>query len=150
MKKTLIIIGILIVVGAIAALLVYKYVYNKPHPDYVTAEPEAKVKAKRLYTDFSKNPEIANERYGGKIIQIEGNITRVDLVDSLVVLVYVYGDDEMFEEGIRVTMLPAFHQEARKLSKLRPVKVKGLCTGYNGSDVIIEKGSLVAVNETQQ
>lgn len=149
MKKTLIIIGILIVVGAVAALLVYKYVYNKPHPDYVTAEPEAKVKAKRLYTDFSKNPEIANERYGGKVVQIEGNLTRVDMVDTLVVLVYVYGDDDMFEEGIRVTMLPQFHNEAKKLSKMRPVKVKGLCTGYNGTDVILEKGVLVAENKPQ-
>jgi hypothetical protein len=40
-------------------------------------------------------------------------------------------------------MLPQFHQAAKGIDPFKPVKIKGLCTGYNGIDVIVENGSIV-------
>jgi hypothetical protein len=145
MKTWLKIIIGLIVVGIVAAVVVYNYV-NRGQPDYAKAEPELTVKAKRLYTDFKMNPELATEKYcgtDGKVIQIEGSISKVEMNDSTIVLVYAYEEGMFGDEGIRVTMLPQFNKQAKQLSSIRKLVVKGLCTGYNDTDVIILHGSIV-------
>ena len=132
----------LAVIGIIAAAVVCNYI-NKEHPDYASSEPELFIKPKRLYTDYTKNLEMANEKYTGKIIQLEGNISKVELADSLVILTYVYQEGDFGDEGIRVTLLQEFNKEAIHLSPFKSLKVKGLCTGYNDTDVIFEKGSII-------
>jgi len=140
--KIALVLALIVIVAGI-----YMYCeFNRGPIDYAKAEPELVVKAKRLYTDFAQNQQLANEKYvgsEGKMIQIEGNISKVELVDSLVVLVYVYEYGDFGDEGIRVTMLPEFNSKAKTLSSIREVKLKGLCTGYNETDVIIEKASLL-------
>lgn len=131
------------IIGVAAGLYVYKYVYNKPHINYEEAEPAIILKAKRLYTDYTANAQFADEKFLGKVVEIEGVISNVEVVDSLVIVVFAYKAGDYGDEGIRVTMLPAYHEEARKLSFLKPAKLKGHCTGYNGTDVIIESGSIV-------
>ena len=64
-------------------------------------------------------------------------------MDTLVIVVFAYKVGDFGDEGIRVTMLPDYNDEAKTLSTLKPVKLKGHCTGYNGTDVIIESGSIV-------
>lgn len=145
MKKWIIILISLIVIGGVGAIFVWNYV-NKGQPDFADMEPEYSVKAKRLYSDFTKNTELATEKYvgtQGKMIQIEGPISKVELDDTVAVLVYAYEEGMFGDEGIRVTMLPQFTEQAKKLSKLKPIKVKGLCTGFNDPDVILIHGSLV-------
>lgn len=148
MKKTtwkwiLIGFGILLVLGIAGYFAVDRLVLNKPHKDYVKAEPAIILKAKRLYTDYYTNKQIADSLFLDKVVEIEGTISNVELVDSLVIVVFAYRAGDFGDEGIRVTMLPEFHEEAKKLSFLKPVKLKGQCTGYNGTDVIIENGSIV-------
>ena len=147
MKKVLIILVALVVIGAIAAFLVYKYVYNKPHPDYETAKVDLSIEAKRLWTDYSMNKDIADERYTGKIIQLDGRIMRVEEVDDLVVVVFAYRKGDFGDEGIRVTMLPDYNQAAKGIDPFKIVNIKGLCTGYNGTDVILENGSIVGTQQ---
>lgn len=146
MKKWIIIIGSIVIIGIIGGFLVWNFYINKGQPDFAALEPEYKVKAKRLYNDFKENPELANEKYvgpQGKMIQIEGPISKVEMADSLAVLVYAYEEGDFGDQGIRVTLLPQFTEQAKQLSKLKPIKVKGLCTGYNDTDVILIHGSIV-------
>jgi hypothetical protein len=147
MKKILIIIAALIIIGGAAAWYVYTYVYNKPHPDYETAEPAISLRAKRLFTDYSNNPEDADQKFLDQVVEIEGILSEVQIVDSLVIVVFAYKFGDFGDEGIRVTMLPEYNAEAKTLSTLKPVKLKGHCTGYNGTDVIIESGSIVEEEE---
>jgi uncharacterized protein (DUF1330 family) len=143
MKKLLIIALILIIVGVAAAFLVYKYVYNKPHPDYVKEQADMRVRAKRLYTDYTANAEAANERYTGKILEIEGQITRIENAEDMIVVVYAFKAGDFGDEGIRITMLPEYKEAARTINPFKSVVIKGYCTGYNGTDIILEKGSMV-------
>ena len=131
------------IIGIVAALAVNKFVINKPHKDYEAARTDLVVRAKRLYTDYTANPEIANGKFLDKVLEIEGSISWVEQVDSLVILVYVFEEGDFGDQGIRITMLPEYNQESKTLSSLKPVKVKGVCRGFNDTDVIIEKGSLV-------
>jgi len=143
MKKIALIALVLLVLLGAAAFIVYKYVYNKPHPDYVKEKADLSIAAKRLWTDYSMNKEIADPKYTGKVIEVEGSIMRVETVDNLVIVVFAFRKGDFGDEGIRVTMLPAFHQAAKGINPFKNVKIKGLCTGYNGTDVIMENGSIV-------
>jgi uncharacterized protein YxeA len=143
MKKNLLLILIVLVVIVGAGFLVYKYVYNKPHPDYVKEEAALTVRGKRLWTDYMMNQEIADKNYTGKVLEIEGTIMRVEEAEDMVIVVFAYRNGDFGDEGIRVSMLPPFHQAAKGINPFKPVKIKGLCTGYNGVDVIVENGSIV-------
>ena len=147
MKKFLFIAVILLVLGAIAAFLVYKYVYNKPHPDYETRKPDLQIEAKRLWTDYSLNKDIADKKYTGKVLQIEGIIMRLEKAEDLVIVVFAYRKGDFGDEGIRVTMLPQFNQAAYAIDPFKPVRIKGLCTGYNGTDVILQEGSIIGTQQ---
>lgn len=146
-NKLLIIIAALIIIGGAAAWIVYSYVYNKPHPDYEELDPAISVRAKRLFTDYSNNAEVADQKFLDQVVEIEGVISEVELVDTLAIVVFAYKYGDFGDEGIRVTMLPSYNDEAKRLSTLKPVKLKGHCTGYNGTDVIIESGSIVREDE---
>ena len=147
MKKILIIALVLLVLGAAAAFLVYKYVYNKPHPNYETKKADLIIDAKRLWTDYSMNKDIADKKYTGKVLQIEGIIMRLEEVDSMVIVVFAYRKGDFGDEGIRVTMLPQFNQAAKGIDPFKQVKINGLCTGYNGTDVILEDGSIIGTQQ---
>jgi len=143
MKKLGLIALVLIILGGAAAFLVYKYVYNKPHPDYVEKKADLSIAAKRLWTDYSMNKDIADPKYTGKVIEIKGSIMRVETVEDMVIVVFAYRRGDFGDEGIRVTMLPEYHQAAKGINPFKDVKIKGLCTGYNDQDVIMENGSIV-------
>lgn len=143
MKKIGLIALVLIILAGAASFIVYKYVYNKPHPNYVKEKADLTIAAKRLWVDYSMNKDIADPKYTGKIIEVVGSIMRVESVDNMVIVVFAYKKGDFGDEGIRVTMLPAYHQAAKGINPFKNVKIKGLCTGYNGQDVIMEDGSIV-------
>lgn len=143
MKKIGLIAIVLVILAGAAAFIVYKYVYNKPHPDYVKEKADLTLAAKRLWTDYSMNKAIADPKYTGKIIEIKGSIMRVETVKNLVIVVFAYKKGEFGDEGIRVTMLPDYNQAAKGINPFKDVRIKGLCTGYNGQDVIMENGSII-------
>jgi hypothetical protein len=147
MKKILLILVVLLVLGGIAAYVGYKYFYNKPHPDYVAKEADVKIDAKRLWVDYTMNKDIADPKYTGKVLEIEGGIMRVEESGNLVIVVFAYKRGDFGDEGIRVTMLPEYASAAKGINPFKEVKIKGLCTGYNGTDIIMESGSIVGAQK---
>jgi hypothetical protein len=139
MKKLLKIAGVLAVLGVLALAYIWFFVYNKPHLDYAKATPELIVSAKECFQSFTGG----NTEATGKIIQLTGTPSYVEEQDSLVIVVFVFNEGMFGDEGIRCTMLPQFHQAALNMKLTRPVEIKGLCTGYNGTDVILEHCSFV-------
>ena len=147
MKKIgLIILAVLIVAGA-AAFVIYKYIYNKPKtesvPEIVTKKADLQLAAKRLWTDYSMNKEIADPKYTGKVIEIKGSIMRVETVENNVIVVFAYKKGEKGDEGIRVTMLPAYSQASKGINPFKDVRIKGLCNGYIENNVVMVDGSIV-------
>ena len=134
----------LFVLGLVAGFMVYKFVYNKKHPDYETIEPAYTMNAPDLYRAFKSNKETAAAKYNGKVIALTGKLSKVESADSLVTAVFVFNQGDFGDEGIRCTMLQKFNLEAGKLQADGEVKVKGYCTGYNETDVILEKCSIIA------
>jgi len=81
------------------------------------------------------------------MIQIDGKINRIEVNDSSVVLVYVYKEDVVGDKGIKVFMHQKFEEPAKRLSKIRDIKVKGLCKGYDDSYVVLKYGSIIEVSD---
>ena len=133
----------LIIIGIISLLLVYKFVYNKQHPDYENIEPAFTVTAQELYLEYKANKETSAVKYNGKMIALTGKLSKVETADSLVTAVFVFTQGDFGDEGIRCTVLKKFNDAADKLQPDGEVKLKGYCTGYNETDVILEKCSII-------
>jgi len=143
MKTRIKIILGLIVIGIIAALLVYFYVYNKPHTDYEKAETDYRMSAIELYNEYANNKAIGDSLYTGRVIEIAGPLSGMETIGTMVVAVFVFSDGIFGEEGIRCTMLPKFHEMIKLKGDGDEVKIKGYCTGYNETDVILEHCSII-------
>lgn len=142
MKKFFRIIGVLAVIGMLTAILLYIFVYNKPHPDYAKVKPRYTLTAEELFRSYQTDDSAAME-YTGAVVQISGQVARIDRIDSLVIAVMVFEEGLFGEEGIRCTMLPGYHQQTEAIAPDQQVTIKGLCTGYNDTDVILEKCSII-------
>jgi hypothetical protein len=147
MKKIgLIVLAVVVLAGA-AAFVIYKYAHKKPPaevvPEIVNKKADLSIAAKRLWTDYSMNKDIADPKYTGKVIEVKGSIMRVESIENTVIVVFAFKKGESHDEGIRVTMLPAFQQAAKGINPFKDVRIKGLCKGYTDGNVIMEEGSIV-------
>jgi len=127
----------------IGGFLVYKYVYNKPHPDYENISASIQIKAEKVFNDFLNDKVSSDELYTGQMIEISGKLAKVEQVDSLVIAVFVYSEGMFGDEGVRCTMLPSYSMDVIKLTLPEDIIIKGLCVGYNDTDVIFENASLI-------
>lgn len=142
-KKWIFYLVSLAIIGIIAAVLVYFFVYNKQQPDYSKAKPDFTLNGIELFKEFKDNPVLAGEKYNGKVLAIEGSLNSVEKTDSLTIAVFAMEEGMFGDEGIRFAFIPSF---ADKISSTPPetmVTIKGYCTGFNDTDVIMEHCSLV-------
>ncbi len=141
MKKWHIVLLVLVLTGIAATAALYILVYNKPHPDYEKAKPEWVTSAEALYFSFIDDEMAANEKYTGKVVVLDGQVAQVEQVEDLVIVLFIFEEGFFGGEGVRCTMLEGHHARALELLPGDNAKIKGLCTGFTGSDVILEHGS---------
>ena len=135
--------GGLALLGLLAALYVWFFVYNKPHRDYEKADPDHIMAAHELFNQYRHDKALADSLYTGMVLQLNGQIDKVESDDSLVIAVFIYDQGMFGDEGIRFVMLPNHYKGLAKYGKGDEIVIKGYCTGYNDTDVIIEKSSIV-------
>ena len=143
MRKWTLIIASLLLIGSIGGILGYKFVYNKPHRDYEKASPDFEMRTNDLFSMYQSTRADAESTYNGMVIQLTGKIYAVETIDSMTIVVFAIQEGMFGDEGIRCTMLPAYNDEASRLNAGQNVKLKGYCTGYNDTDVILEKCSIL-------
>jgi hypothetical protein len=143
MRTWLKILIVLFVVGLISAFLVYKYVYNKPHPDFESMSPDYSLSAQELYSNFTSDKTTSETKYNGKVIEISGALSKVETTDSLVIAVFALNQGVFGDEGVRCSMLKKYHDETKLIAPGTQVKIKGYCTGFNDTDVIVEQCGII-------
>jgi hypothetical protein len=129
-------------VGIIAAFLLYHFLYNKPHPDYTNMESAYSVTAGELYKAYISDKTEAGKKFNGKVIAVAGKLSKVEASDSVTVCVFVFNQGMFGDEGVRCTMSAGFSEQARKFQPDGEVRLKGYCTGFNDTDVILDKCSI--------
>jgi hypothetical protein len=140
-KKIKIILGalIVIVIGVISVLL---YI-NKPHPSYEKLDAEFTVTPKAIYDEFKSNVKTSGLKYNGKMIEINGMISKVEASDTLVTVVFAFTQGLFGDEGVRCAMLSKFNKSTKEYKQGDNIDLKGMCQGFNDTDVIFEKCSLI-------
>jgi hypothetical protein len=131
----------LAVLGVCASVLVYFFVYNKPHPDYENLKPDFVINAEDLYKSFMIDKTGSEKIYNGKVLQVDGKVSKTEVNDSLAVAVFVFDQGPFGDAGIRCSFPLKFRDEVKKLVPDGSVRIKGYCTGYNDTDVILEECS---------
>ena len=129
-------------VGIIAAFIVYHYVYNKPHPDYANMDAAYSLPAAELYKAYTSDKNEAGKKYNGKVIAVSGKLSKVETKDSTTTCIFVFNQGMFGDEGVRCTMSRNFSGQAKKFQPDGEVKFKGFCTGFNDTDVILDKCSI--------
>ncbi len=136
--KNLISLVTLMIVLAIGFSYVYFFVYNKSHPDYANQKPDFELKAENLYNDFANNSK--GNKYLGKVIKISGTVSEIETTDSTAVI-SLYFEDGMFgKQGIRCSLLSPKYLKKPGSN----VILKGVCSGYNDTDVLLENCSTIS------
>jgi hypothetical protein len=131
------------VVGIIGIGLIYVFIYNKPHPNYEKMVPQFRLTAQELFQSYKTNKPFAEKRYNGQLIEVNGKLGHMESHDSITIAVFIFGQGLFGDEGVRCTMLPKFNEDAKKLIPEGNIKIKGYCTGYNDTDVILEQCSIL-------
>jgi len=133
----------LLALGFITGGLVAYFLYNKPHPDFEKMDAAYTLAAADLYKAFTANKNDAGTKYNGKVIEATGKLSKVEIKDSLTICVFVFEQGMFGDQGVRCTMLAKYREEAGKLQPGTDLKLKGYCTGFNDTDVIFEKCSII-------
>lgn len=143
MRKWYKIIAVFVVLGGIAGVLGYHYVYNKSHMDYEKAEPDFHMTGDGLFDHYTTNKAEAQQTYNGKVLEVAGRVSSVENPDSLTIVVFAMREGMFGDEGIRFSMLQDYSASANELNAGDPVTIKGYCTGYNDTDIILENCSII-------
>jgi hypothetical protein len=143
MKLWVKIILVLILAAIIAIFFIFHYVINKPQPDFEKIKPDYSLNAGAFYNEFKTSKENASRLYNGKVIGLIGKIARVEIEDTLTIAVFVFNQGMFGDEGIRCVMLKKYSEDAKKLKPDGIIRIKGYCTGFNETDVIMEHCSLI-------
>lgn len=146
MKRWMFIVTSILILGILGALLGYKFIYNKPHRNYETASVDYAISCEALFAEFINSRAEAENKYNGKVLEINGILSVVENPDSLSIVVFALQEGIFGDEGIRCTLLSNYRDKTKSLQAGDRVTIKGYCTGYNDTDIILEKCSLIQYN----
>ena len=130
---------IFLIVGLITGSYIYFTIYNMDHPDIENLEPNYKISGMALFSEFEKDASAASLKYNGKILEISGKVHEIERKDSVVIAIYQFKVGEYGYHGIRCVFNKKETEGVESLEDFRSFRIKGHCSGYNGTDVIIEK-----------
>ncbi len=134
----------LLVTGLVAAALVWKFYVNKPHDDIEKATPAYTVSTEEIWSRYNTDRKIADSLYNNQVIEVTGNLSRIDKDDTLVSAIFVMAADSMFgDKTIACQMYKKYNEEAVTLIAGAKVKIKGFCVGYDDTDIKFNKCSIV-------
>jgi len=144
MRKIVKIALVLAGLGLLAAALIWKFYVNKPHDDIEKASPAYSLATEQIWKEFTTDSQKSSSLYNNKVIELTGKVSRVNVGDSLVSVVFDMEVDSMFgNKSISCEMLQKYNNEAEALATGSQVKIKGFCTGYDETDIKLNKCSIV-------
>ena len=145
MKKSKVFFLIVAIVLLVGILYVYRE-YNRTNKVLSEVEAAVKISAPELLASFASNDSLANLKFLGKIVEIDGILKNVETPEDNISIIVVGGKEAM--SSVRCTMDSSYNRQSFSLEKGVAVIIKGICTGYNadellGSDVLLNRCVIV-------
>lgn len=137
MKRTIIIILLLIVIVAVWYGI---KMYKLQTPDIVNKKPDIVITASELLNSFNNDTTSARKQYVDKIIEITGNVKRIDTTGSVVL-----GEEGSASE-VTVGLDRRHLKDYQKLKTGSVAVLQGVCSGYekaSGDDLLASLGATV-------
>lgn len=138
-KKKILLILIVIIAGA--AWYGYRQ-YNRKNIDLANTRPDMEISGANLIDSFEANEKLANEKYLDKIIAVRGRLKEINRDEKGFYTVVIGEENSM--STVRCSMDSAHQQDIPLMKTGNPIRIKGVCTGFNadellGSDVILNR-----------
>ena len=114
------------------------YVYNKPHKDIGSTATDHSISSKKLVAFYIKDEDIANNKFLGKVIEVNGTILLIHHSNATEVVIELEGTQE------RVVICVLSRKQAAEKTRYKKgaiITIKGICIGMlqdvNMKDCII-------------
>ncbi len=140
MKKTIYIVSTFVFLGILATLFIFIKLYNKPHIDVNFSTSDYKVSIEEVTLEFNQDEENANQKYLDKIIQFDGIINHIDILDGNSTL--TLSSDTNPTQTVVCNMAASQNIKIVQLELGQKITVKGICTGYL-MDIMLVKTVIV-------
>jgi len=117
--------------------------YNRKNQDLQNVKADIKISAMNLIHEYEANDSASNQKYLGKVVEVDGNIKEVK-ADEKGFYTVVLGDTSSLS-SVHCSMDSTHQKDAAKLVPRSSTTVRGSCTGFNkdelglGSDVILNR-----------
>lgn len=137
MKPRIRIILTLLVIGVLAAVLIYRYTFRKTELSVASKKADIEIGAGELLKSYETDEAAANTMYLGKIVRVTGMVESVS-EDSIGVSVYLKDPDAI------AGVICSFDKKTNDISWVengKTVAIKGICTGYL-MDVVLNRCSM--------
>jgi hypothetical protein len=136
MKRTIIIVILLVVV--IGAFIGYRMI-KEENPDLGNKKPDITIEAGNLLAAFDKDTASAIREYVNKIIEVTGNVKRIDTTGAVVL------GEEGDPSEVVIGLDRRHMQDHEKLNVGSIAVLQGLCSGYSkgGEDLLASLGTTV-------
>lgn len=119
--------------------------YNRANKDLSKAKADVKISATDMIKEYETNDSMANQKYLGKIIELNGtvkNVEKDDTGDYTIVL----GDTGKLS-SVRCSMDSLYRDDAAMITAGSSVIMRGACNGYKKNELLGENlGSDVELN----
>jgi len=137
MKRTIIIIVLVLI--AVGGLYIYQLTQEKT-PDVVNKKPDVVITAAELIAAFDKDTASARKNYIDKIVEVTGNVKRIDTTGSVVL-----GEEGSASE-VTIGLDRRHLKDHEKLKVGSTAVLQGVCSGYDkgsGDDLLASLGTTV-------
>lgn len=126
----------LIALAMIAAAVGF-YMYNKPVESLENKKPDVTINAEQLLADYEENEQLANDKYLGKVVQVNGKVAEISTGE---------GKSKIhLETSNPISVVITELDEGNTAEGLKigdQATIKGMCSGYL-SDVILVRSSVI-------
>ena len=128
--------------------------YNRTNKDLSKVKADVRITVTEIINEYESNDSTADEKYLGKIIELSGNVKKVE-EDGYGNYTIVLGETEN-SSSVRCTMDTAYRMDAAHVPEGSSVTLRGACTGYKknellgvllGSDVEINRAVVIKKNK---
>jgi tRNA_anti-like len=135
-----------IILLAVAAGAFYGYKqYTRTNKDLAKVKADVTITADTLITEYSTNDSVANKKYLGKIVEVTGNVKKIEK-DEKGYYTVVLGDTASLS-SVRCSMDSVHQQDAARLAVGSSAILRGACTGFKKNELMGEDlGSDVELN----
>ncbi|MBN1950708.1 MAG: hypothetical protein JW801_05865 [Bacteroidales bacterium] len=137
-RKLLIILISFLLIAGIGGFLAYRMVFQDAPLSVENEKADFVISAAALVSAFETNESQAMKRYGGKIIEVHGEIDEITIKETSTTIV-LKSPEDLF--GVLCTFDSSV-ANAGSFRKGSAITVKGICNGYL-TDVALNKCSLI-------